>query len=59
MTVGSIPKVAVVTGAAHRLGMAMALALAEDGYAVALHYSQSGQAADDEGSMVATSKAAV
>lgn len=47
MSMGAVPKVAVVTGAAHRLGRAMAIALAEDGYAVALHYSHSRQAAED------------
>ena len=41
----TMPKVAVVTGAAHRLGRAMALALAQDGYKVAVHYSQSQDAA--------------
>ncbi|MFO1036906.1 MAG: SDR family oxidoreductase [Geminicoccaceae bacterium] len=33
----SIPKIALVTGAARRLGRAMALTLAEDGYDVAIH----------------------
>ena len=36
---------ALVTGAAHRLGRAMALALAEDGFDVAIHYSGSATAA--------------
>ena len=39
------PMVALVTGAAHRLGRAMALGLAQDGYGVAVHYSRSGDAA--------------
>lgn len=37
---------ALVTGAAHRLGRAMALALAGAGHDVALHYASSGDAAD-------------
>lgn len=41
----TIPKVALVTGAAQRLGRAMAMALAQDGYDVAVHYSQSHLAA--------------
>jgi NAD(P)-dependent dehydrogenase (short-subunit alcohol dehydrogenase family) len=38
-------KRAIVTGAAHRLGRAMALALAHDGHDVAVHYSGSKAAA--------------
>lgn len=38
---------ALITGAGRRLGRAMALALAEDGYAVAVHYNQSADDADD------------
>lgn len=37
----------LVTGAAHRLGRAMALCLAEHGYDVAIHYASSGDAAQD------------
>jgi len=37
---------ALVTGAAKRLGRAMALALAEDGHDVAVHYAGSGEAAE-------------
>jgi len=37
---------ALITGAAHRLGRAMALALAETGHDVALHYASSGDAAE-------------
>jgi NAD(P)-dependent dehydrogenase (short-subunit alcohol dehydrogenase family) len=39
------PPLALVTGAAHRLGRAIALGLAQRGYAIGLHYNQSGQAA--------------
>jgi NAD(P)-dependent dehydrogenase (short-subunit alcohol dehydrogenase family) len=38
---------ALVTGAARRLGRAMALALAEDGHDVAVHYSTSAAEAED------------
>ncbi len=38
---------ALVTGAAKRLGRAMALALAEDGFDVAVHYAGSADAAQD------------
>ncbi|MCR9087363.1 MAG: SDR family oxidoreductase [Rhodobacteraceae bacterium] len=38
---------ALVTGAGKRLGRAMALALAEDGYDVAVHYASSGDAAEE------------
>jgi NAD(P)-dependent dehydrogenase (short-subunit alcohol dehydrogenase family) len=37
---------ALVTGGAHRLGRAMALALAEAGHDVAVHYASSGDAAE-------------
>ncbi|HEY4134696.1 MAG TPA: SDR family oxidoreductase [Alphaproteobacteria bacterium] len=42
----NVPKAALVTGAAHRIGRAVALGLAADGYAVALHCHRS--AADAE-----------
>jgi pteridine reductase len=38
---------ALVTGAAHRLGKAIALRLAREGYAIGLHYHQSGPAAEE------------
>ncbi len=38
MTIERIPKAAVVTGGAKRIGRAIAEALAADGYAVAVHY---------------------
>ncbi|HTZ35155.1 MAG TPA: SDR family oxidoreductase [Stellaceae bacterium] len=41
-----MPKTALVTGAAHRIGRALALALAEAGYALALHYHRSAEAAE-------------
>jgi NAD(P)-dependent dehydrogenase (short-subunit alcohol dehydrogenase family) len=37
---------ALITGAGRRLGRAMALALAEDGYAVAVHYNSSAEDAE-------------
>ncbi len=42
----SIPNAALVTGAALRIGRAIALDLAEHGWAVAVHYNQSAQEAD-------------
>ena len=36
-----LPKAALVTGAAHRIGRAIALGLASDGWAVAVHYNRS------------------
>jgi NAD(P)-dependent dehydrogenase (short-subunit alcohol dehydrogenase family) len=44
---GGLPPTALITGAAKRLGAAMALALAEDGFAIALHYHQSRKAAEE------------
>jgi NAD(P)-dependent dehydrogenase (short-subunit alcohol dehydrogenase family) len=41
-----VPKAAVVTGAGQRIGRACSLALAETGYAVAVHYHRSQQAAE-------------
>jgi NAD(P)-dependent dehydrogenase (short-subunit alcohol dehydrogenase family) len=41
-----IPKAALITGAGQRIGHACALALAEAGYAVAVHYNNSGKAAE-------------
>ncbi len=40
-------KLAVVTGGAHRLGRIFVETLAEQGYAVLVHYHRSGQQADD------------
>jgi NAD(P)-dependent dehydrogenase (short-subunit alcohol dehydrogenase family) len=39
------PKTALITGAAHRIGRAMALALAKDGWSLAVHYYRSREAA--------------
>ena len=43
---------ALVTGAGKRLGRAMALALAEDGYDVAVHYAHSQDAATDTARLI-------
>ena len=42
-----IPRTALVTGAARRLGRAMALELAASGFAVAIHHSRSAAEAED------------
>ena len=42
-----VPKTALVTGAARRVGRAIALALAGDGWNVAVHYGASGDAAQE------------
>jgi NAD(P)-dependent dehydrogenase (short-subunit alcohol dehydrogenase family) len=41
-----IPKAALVTGGGRRIGRALALTLAEDGFAVAVHYHRSRKAAE-------------
>ena len=41
----TLHKNALITGAAHRIGRAMALALAKDGWSVAVHYHRSHEAA--------------
>jgi NAD(P)-dependent dehydrogenase (short-subunit alcohol dehydrogenase family) len=43
----AVPKAALVTGAGRRVGRACALALAEAGYAVAVHYNRSGKPAEN------------
>ena len=45
----SIPRVALVTGGAKRLGRAISLALAEAGFDVAVHYAASREAAEETG----------
>ncbi len=42
----SVPRTALITGAAHRIGRALALELAGKGWAVAIHYNQSAEAAE-------------
>jgi len=44
--VAPLPKAALVTGGAQRIGRALALALAEDGFAVAVHHHRSHDAAE-------------
>jgi NAD(P)-dependent dehydrogenase (short-subunit alcohol dehydrogenase family) len=43
---GDVPRSALITGAAQRIGRAIALALAGDGWAIAVHYRRSRDAAD-------------
>lgn len=43
----SIPRTALVTGGAHRIGRAVALDLAAQGFDVAVHYNRSGREAED------------
>src|SRR3974377_1419853 len=42
-----MPMAALVTGGAQRIGRALVLALAEDGFAVAVHYHRSRAAAEN------------
>jgi NAD(P)-dependent dehydrogenase (short-subunit alcohol dehydrogenase family) len=42
----SVPKAALVTGGARRIGRALILALVDEGFAVAVHYRRSGAAAE-------------
>ncbi len=42
----TLPRAALVTGAAQRIGRAIALALAEDGWAIGVHYATSAEAAE-------------
>jgi NAD(P)-dependent dehydrogenase (short-subunit alcohol dehydrogenase family) len=49
---GRIPRVALVTGGAKRLGRAMVLALAEAGFAVAIQYRESAEAAAETAASV-------
>ena len=46
LPVPPVSKAALVTGGARRIGRAIALALAEDGFAVAVHHRRSGTAAE-------------
>ena len=47
MPVLPVPKAALVTGGARRIGRALVLALAEDGFAVAVHHRRSYTAAEN------------
>ena len=47
LPVPPIPRAALVTGGAQRIGRALSLALAEDGFAVAVHYHGSRDAAEN------------
>ena len=47
LPVSPVPKSALVTGGAQRIGRALVLALAEDGFAVAVHYHGSREAAEN------------
>jgi NAD(P)-dependent dehydrogenase (short-subunit alcohol dehydrogenase family) len=47
LPVPPIPRTALVTGGAQRIGRALSLALAEDGFAVAVHYHRSRNAAEN------------
>ena len=56
----SIPRVALVTGGAKRLGRAIALALAEAGFDIAIHYAGSqAEAAETAAAIVALGRRAV
>jgi NAD(P)-dependent dehydrogenase (short-subunit alcohol dehydrogenase family) len=46
LAVPPIPRAALVTGGARRIGRALVLALAEDGFAVAIHHNRSREAAE-------------
>lgn len=46
LPVPPVPQAALVTGGAQRIGRAIVLALAEDGFAVAVHYNGSREAAE-------------
>jgi len=52
MPVLAIPKAALVTGGARRVGRALALALAEDGFAVAVHHHRSHAAAENVSELI-------
>jgi NAD(P)-dependent dehydrogenase (short-subunit alcohol dehydrogenase family) len=45
--IGNLPRAALVTGAGKRIGRAIALALGADGWAVAVHYGRSREAAEE------------
>jgi NAD(P)-dependent dehydrogenase (short-subunit alcohol dehydrogenase family) len=47
LAVPPVPKTALITGGARRIGRALVCALAEDGFAVAVHYHGAREAAED------------
>ncbi len=52
LPVPPVPRAALVTGGAQRIGRALSLALAEDGFAVAIHYHRSHDAAEELSKMI-------
>ena len=52
LPVPPLPRTALVTGGARRIGRALCLALAEDGFAVAVHYHGSRDAAENLAEMI-------
>ncbi len=52
MPVPPVPKAALVTGGSRRIGRALALALAEEGFAVAVHHRRSHDAAENLAALI-------
>lgn len=49
---GAVPRTALITGATHRIGRAITLALAADGWHVAIHYNRSSTEASQLASLI-------